>query len=224
MSTQTGEWTLRPIRLADAPSVARVHRTVIEGFLPSLGEAVLTHVYAASCTAPETVGLVVELGGDVVGFVLGTRDLRRLFRYVIVRRGIGLGWAVLCAFVRRPGHLGRIFETLRFPGRSAPPSTRPPDEAELVAIGVLPLHRNRGLAKALIHRLSLELSRFGVRSYRVATYASNWQADHLYRSLGFEMIDEFEMYGRAWNRYRIELDRATNRAAVPSTPNHSYLP
>lgn len=205
------EWTLRPMRLPDAPSIARVHRTAIEGFLPSLGDAVLTHVYAAACTAPETVGLVAEWGGDVVGFVLGTRDLRQLFRHVMVRRGIGLGVAVFWALLRRPGNLGRILETLRFPGRGASRSTRPSAQAELVAIGVLPLHRNRGLARAMVHRLSLELARLGVSSYAVATYASNRQAGHLYRGLGFEVVDEFEMYGRTWIRYRIDLDRAFKR-------------
>jgi ribosomal protein S18 acetylase RimI-like enzyme len=90
-----------------------------------------------------------------------------------------------------------------------------------VAIGVLPLHRNRGLARALVQRLSLELSRFGVRSYGVATYASNRQADDLYRGLGFQMLGEFEMYGRTWARYRVDLDRSLTQAEVLSTPDHN---
>ena len=195
------------MRVSDARSIARVHRTALQGFLPSLGEAVLAHVYLATCTAPRTVGLVVESGGEVVGFVLATCHTRRLFRHVLFRRGLGLGLAVFRALLRKPGILGKVLETFRYPSRSATPSGRLPDEAELVAIGVLPRHRGRGMATAMVRELGRELSRLGVRTYGVATYASNAEAGHLYRSLGFELVDEFAMYDRTWTRYRIDLSR-----------------
>src|SRR5437867_5147277 len=180
------DWALRPMRLSDARQVARVHRTVLaDGFLPSLGEGVLAHVYAASATAPLTVALVVESGEEVVGFVLATRDTRRLFRHVLVRRGIGLGIAVFRALLRKPGLVHKVFETFRYPARSATPSGRRPDEAELVAIGVLSRHRGLGWARAMVQELSREFWRLGVRAYGVATYASNAEACGLYESLGF---------------------------------------
>jgi ribosomal protein S18 acetylase RimI-like enzyme len=191
------------MRPSDAGPVARVHRSALVGFLPTLGDGVLTRVYAGACTAPRTVGLVVEAGGGVVGFALAACDTRQLFRHVLVRRGLGLGLAVLVALLRRPGILRHVLETPRYPSRSAARSDGPSREAELVAIGVLPAYRGQGCATAMMRRAVRELARLGMRSCGVATYASNEEAAQLYRRLGFELVDEFTMYGRTWMRYRI---------------------
>jgi ribosomal protein S18 acetylase RimI-like enzyme len=198
---------LGPVGRENAAEVTGIHQAALpEGFLVHLGPAVLRHVYAVAFEAPGAIGLAVREGAVVAGFLLAAADSRALFRHVLWRRGLRLGLAALGAVAQEPAVLGRLLETLRYPGGAkSSASSRPTREAELIAIAIRPDCRGRGYGTTLIEALDREFTRRGVTAYTVSVYADNTAARTFYERLGFEMGGEFEMYRRAWAWYRRRL-------------------
>jgi len=205
-----------PVDRKNAAEVTSIHQAALpEGFLVHLGPAVLRHVYAVAFEAPGAIGLVVREGTEVAGFLLAAADRRALFRHVLWRRGIRFGLAALIALAREPAVLGRLLETLRYPGASqSSASSRPPREAELIAIAIRPDCRGRGYGTALIDALDRELVRRGVSAYAASVYADDTAARIFYEKLGFELAGEFQMYSRAWASYRRRLPSPVSGGAA----------
>jgi len=89
---------VRPMATAEALSVARYHQEGIpNGVLSELGTRFMTHLYAAIAKSEHGfVFVAVASGGDVVGFVCGTTNLKPIFRSVVIRHG----WPLLGVLLR----------------------------------------------------------------------------------------------------------------------------
>ena len=59
--------------------------------------------------------------------------------------------------------------------------------ARLVTIAVLPVYRNRGLARAMLAFLEMEMERLGLRTVSLEVGMSNVPATNLYRSVGYRI-------------------------------------
>jgi len=67
------------------------------------------------------------------------------------------------------------------------------DEIRLLDIALLPERRNQGTGRILLDRLIAEARETGA-SLRHSVYKTNTDALRLYRRLGFEIVEDFEMY------------------------------
>ncbi len=193
---------------AHLEEVCRIHCEVMpDGFLARLGPAVLYEIYAGAASSPSVIWLVRRYGAGIAGFLLATVDIRALFRHVLLRRGPRLVPHLARAASRDPRLVGRMLESLRYPGTRGGQPAGPSGGAELVAIGVRAEYRSNGYATAMIQGLNAAFLRRGVSRYTVPVYASNAGANAFYRKLGFEVLHEFRMYGVAWTRYQLDLGR-----------------
>ncbi len=182
--------------------VAEIHAAALPGdFLPSLGVRFLSVFYRAALESKAAFGFVQTEGDRVSGFVLGSVDTGQLFRRVILRAAVPLGWSALPAVLRRPALLARVAETFLYPHREA----SAPEKAELVVIAVDSQRRSRGSGQALVQALDEAFLAQGVQSYKVTVLQSNPGANRFYQRLGFCLAGEFQLYDKRWNLYTRSL-------------------
>src|SRR5581483_8696334 len=141
--------TVRVGTARDAAAAARLHATTItEGFLPKLGVAFLTRLYARIVRDPRSFLLVVDGADGLAGMIAGTEDVGALYR-AFARRD---GWrAAIVAAPRLVRHAPSVVETWRYGGGghggSRDEADLPP--AEWVAVSVAPRARGQGVGRAL---------------------------------------------------------------------------
>jgi glycosyltransferase involved in cell wall biosynthesis/ribosomal protein S18 acetylase RimI-like enzyme len=178
---------IRPARLADVPTLARLHRQSLpEAFLPTLGDRFLRQLYRSLLADAEGITLVAEDHRGVIGFASGVVSVRNFYRRFYRRHGIRAALAAAPRLIR-PSVLRRVVETARYPSGT----TSLPD-AELLAIAVDAKVRARSvsvgvvLARGVLQRLAES----GADQVKVVTSSENQQANRFYGSLGFDRLSE----------------------------------
>ena len=191
-----------PLQREHAARVAELHCAALTGdFLPSLGQRFLTVFYEGVLDLGVGSGFVAIEDGRPVGFVLGSADTSVLFKRVVARRAVALGWRAIPAVIRKPALVANVLETFLYPGKE----DAVPEKAELVIIGFDAAYRGRGLGRGLVNALNDAFRAQGVRSYKVTVLQENRSANSFYRALGFQPTLEFELYTKKWNLYTLDL-------------------
>ncbi len=186
--------TVRVGTARDAAAAARLHATTItEGFLPKLGVAFLTRLYARIVRDPRSFLLVVDGADGLAGMIAGTEDVGALYR-AFARRD---GWrAAIVAAPRLVRHAPSVVETWRYGGGghggSRDEADLPP--AELVAVSVAPRARGQGVGRALVRALDDEFDQRGVGAVKVTVGADNEEATRLYRNAGYRDAAAVEVH------------------------------
>ena len=189
---------VQPLERAQARRIAEIHAEALKGdFLPSLGVRFLTELYRGMLDLGLGFGFVAVESGRVVGFVIASEDTSRLFRSVMLRRALPLGWHILPALVRRPALLGNVLQTLSYTRQEEAVTVT----AELLVIAVDPEQRSHGLGAALCRALEQEFRRRGRGQYKVTVNQGYDGANRFYRRQGFALAHSFRLYGRLWNLY-----------------------
>jgi ribosomal protein S18 acetylase RimI-like enzyme len=214
------------------PSIARLHAAAIPtGFLSTLGTPFLCRLYEAIATAPGSVlfvackdavhqqGFAIEplrrgrpmAHGELLGFVAGTLDTRRMYRHIVLHHGVGLVLLLLPALLR-PASVRKVFETLRYGKRVKGGPTTPHEHnenpsAELLSIAVATEARGMGLGRELVCRLGewfLDHGEVDARelvSYKVVTFAIDEQSNRFYSACGFVLVRQFMHHENRMNEY-----------------------
>jgi len=180
---------IRPARRGDAGAMARLHReSMPTAFLPQLGDGFLRQLYAGLAADRDSVALVAERDGVVVGFATGVLSVDRFYRRFYVRRGLP---ALVAAAPRlaRPEVRRRLRETARYPATSA---ALP--EAELLSIAVSPGARAGGVGRGLARRVVESLGRRGVTEMKVVVGADDTGANAFYERVGFRHAAELTVH------------------------------
>ena len=184
----TGRMSIRPATIADAPGMATLHVTEIgEGFLPTLGDRFLDHLYRRVVRAPPSFAFVAADGDAVMGFAAGTENLRELYRSFLLHDGVA---AMVAAGPRIARSWRRVLETLRYPAHEG--ADLPP--AELIAIAVGNEARGRGVGRELVDAVTTEFTRRGVTAARVVAGVDNEAALGLYRACGFRTAATLQVH------------------------------
>ena len=173
-----------PMQKCHAAAAAALHREGIStGFLTRLGPAFLKQLYRAVPSCPSGFGFVWQRAdGEVLGFIACSESTGRLYKQVLLRRGVMLVLP-LVRFLVRPAFVRRMIQTLRYPaevGEEMP-------AAEVLSIAVRGEARGKGVGKALMTAALQEFSRRGVDRVKVAVWAGNERANWFYQSCGFEL-------------------------------------
>jgi glycosyltransferase involved in cell wall biosynthesis/ribosomal protein S18 acetylase RimI-like enzyme len=192
---EDGPVAFRPASPDDAAALARLHREALpEAFLPALGDRFLRVLYRAMVEDPESVVVVGEAGGRVVGFASGVASVRRFYGRFFRRHGLRAG-LVAAPRLLRPAVARRALETARYPAR-----TDGLPEAELLAIAVDRAWRRQGVGEGLAERVVQGLARLGAPELKVVVGADNAGANRFYAGVGFRAAGQLEVHdGRASN-------------------------
>jgi ribosomal protein S18 acetylase RimI-like enzyme len=179
----------RPATLVDAPEVAALHREGFPtGFLPSLGQRPLEHLYRHIVQSAKAFVLVSDDEGGVAGFVAVAEDTRRLYRDFLRRHGFTAALVAVPRVLRAPR---KVWETVRY-GKRADSAMLP--SAEILALAVAERRRGTGVASSLVTAALDELRRQGIGAVRVVTAVDNSRALRLYERAGFRRQQRTEVH------------------------------
>ncbi|MFC5381046.1 GNAT family N-acetyltransferase [Aquipuribacter nitratireducens] len=167
-------YRMRPLRAADTPLTARLHRELLgNGLFPSLGTAFVARWHRTFLDTPAALGLAVVHDGRLVAFLLASLDQRLYLHHTLRRHRRALLWRGALGLLARPHVLVRFLRTRvpsyarhllprRLGGRGpdggaasdeGPPVERRVRVAVLHAVVTVPLARGHGCARELVSTL-----------------------------------------------------------------------
>lgn len=171
--------------------VAALHAASIDqGFLATLGVPFLTLMYRAIDEAEDSVLLVEERDGRVLGFVSGGSGMGPIYRRML-GQPIRLGQALLPSLLR-PSRVKRILDILRY-GRGKSDGGRLPT-AELLSMAVAPEARGMGVAEILYRRLSAHFARQGAEAFKIVAGDALAPAHRFYTKMGAVPASRVEVH------------------------------
>ncbi len=209
---------VREATRSDVGVVAALHVDEIhEGFLATLGERFLRHLYGRIVESSHGFLLVAQTPPSpergparVCGFVAGAVSVGSLYREFLWHDGIVASVTSAPQLLRS---LPRVVETLRYGSREAPggkASSVP--EAELLSLAVSGQSRRQGAGAALVQAFLAEAASRGCASSRVVVGADNDAAIALYGRGGFETAESLEVHeGTPSLLMRADLGHAARR-------------
>jgi ribosomal protein S18 acetylase RimI-like enzyme len=184
---------IQPLQPAHVSSVTEIHLLSQEGtFLTSLGRNFLTALYSQISQSKYSFSYIARHNDEVVGFIVGASHTGALFKDVISKRPLQLGWLVFKQALHRPVILWQALKTLSYPNQM--PAHTP--TAELLALAVTPTWRNRQIGSELLRRLIQDLTAAGIGEMVVTVDGQNDGAQRFYQRHGFNLLLKTEMYGR----------------------------
>jgi GNAT superfamily N-acetyltransferase len=189
--------------------VAKLHcQGIRRGFISSLGLPFVRTMYRGIGRAPGACVLTRGgLNGPVEGFVAGTVNTRRMFRWILPRYGARLALRLLFRLFS-PIVLKNALETVIYIGRrsdrdddSGEPEAATESTAELLAIAVSAEYRNKGVGRGLITDFECFLRAHSCDRYKVVTDAGDAASNGFYEASGFSLSRSFLHHGQRMNEY-----------------------
>jgi GNAT superfamily N-acetyltransferase len=166
------------------------------GLLTDLGEPFLREVfYRGLLTSPVGRASVVEIKGEVAGFVTYSPDSTALFRDIFRPRLVPTLKAVLRASIRKPRVIRDFAETVFTADRAGGGSAI---AAESVSLEVAPAYQGLGLGFLLLQAAVNGLRAAGAGTVKARILESNREVERLYPPLGFRKGPTFRLHGRTW--------------------------
>ena len=171
--------------------VARLHCEYInQGFLATLGPSFLALLYEAIDKDKDSVLIVKEVDGDVVGFVSGATSLRPIY-IQLLRRPFSLFAALIGCFLS-VSKLSKVIEILLI-SKNNPVLTGLP-RYELLTIVVNPLHQGQGYAEDLFESLCAYFSAINVMNFKIIVGGDLARAHAFYLKMGCTVAGEIEVH------------------------------
>jgi ribosomal protein S18 acetylase RimI-like enzyme len=191
------EIAIRPYEAADRPGVRRV--CYLTGFMGDPAdwmwrdEESFADIFTGYWTDREPgSALVAELEGEVVGYLLGCRDSRKVWnagkQFAHHAFGRGLVLRPSTAGVFRRMMTDGIVDALRH--RLPPPTYYDARWPAHLHIDLLPVCRRRGIGEALVNRWLGTLRKEGVPGCHLQTMAENTRAIAFFEEMGFAKLGE----------------------------------
>ncbi len=189
---------LEPLTKDYCRQVAQLHiEGIATGFISSLGLEFVTALYEAIAEDADSFGFVAVEDGQVAGFAAFSTSLSRLYRQVMLRKGLRCVRA-LSARLFSLQTVKKVWENLFYP--SAMKKRELPD-AELLSIVVAAQGRGKGYARRLVEAGLEEFRRRGVKRVKVLVADFNVPANRLYQTSGFRRVCQIRSHGVVSNVY-----------------------
>jgi ribosomal protein S18 acetylase RimI-like enzyme len=189
---------LRPATPADLGAMARIHaHSGTPGLLADLGEGFLRAYYRRLMASSFGRATVLEISGEVAGFVTVSPQSTRLYRQIVGgRHAVGTSLSAALASLRHPRVIRSMLETVRSVETVEPGG---PIDAEVVSLEVDPRRQGLGLGYVLLDAAVAGLREDDPdRPIKTRILADQPEIERLYRELGFETLFEFRMQARSW--------------------------
>lgn len=173
--------------------VARLHMEGInQGFLPQLGLGFMLLLYEALDHCEQSVLIVEQQGGKLIGFVSGAAGMRPVYRQ-LMRRPFHL-MVALAPSLLRPARLKRIYEIVRY-SRASNHDTQPDMPAfELLSIAVDPVARGTGCADSLYRQLEDYCRLQGFDGFKIVVGDALAPAHRFYQRMGAVSVGRIEVH------------------------------
>jgi ribosomal protein S18 acetylase RimI-like enzyme len=191
------------LRPEQAWQVAELHISgIATGFISSLGTGFVRVLYETIAESRFGFGLVAEIKGRVVGFVVFTPDINKLYKSVIFKRGLYFVF-LLAGKMFSISRIKKVFETIFYPSRV---NDLDVPDAELLSIVVALEERGKGLSCMLIRKGFEQCRQKGIEKIKVLVGADNKPANALYLKCGFQLAGQMENHGVISNVYVARTD------------------
>jgi len=185
----------------DCLDAAKLHIVGIRtGFISSLGIEFVTALYEAIAQSKDSFGFVAEQNGEVLGFIAFTGNLNKLYKSVILKKGLRLA-LLLASKMLSFQRIRKTVETLFYPSRIKKMSL---PSAELLSIVVAPESQGKGLGGQLLQKGLAEGAKRGIEKVKVLVGADNKPANKLYLKCGFELVGQIDSHGVVSNIYVVK--------------------
>lgn len=184
---------IRKASAKDVDEIVRIHCNAFKGFfLTSLGSSFLTFYYRCFVKSNETVSMVAEEDGHVVGFSAATKECKGFNSRLIKQNLVRFGLLSLKLLFTNPGALLRLVKNLTKKGDAVEDDE---DYAELYSIGVDSYQQGKGIGKKLLAKTEEAMKADGVERVSLTTdYDNNENAVGFYHSMGYETLYDFVTY------------------------------
>jgi ribosomal protein S18 acetylase RimI-like enzyme len=196
---------VRATQQQDLDNVVELHLKSFRGFFLSfLGPAFLKEFYGGILRDATGIHYLVEIEGNIQGFVAGTTQPAGFYRRLLAQRWWAFGLAALPAVLKNPRIVPRISRAFQKSEENASLM----DTATLMSIAVLPESQGSGIGKALVEAFLVDAQRSGCRFVNLTTDAINNDAVNVfYQRQGFHLARKFETpEKRLMNEYEIRLE------------------
>jgi len=166
----------------DAIEIAKIHKQEIKkGFLSSLPLVFLEKLYLS--VIENDFCVVAKEGENVVGFMAGTKNLKKLYSFFIEKNFFYSAVILLPKIF----DARKIVETLFYP--------KDEDiEAELLTVAVKNNFQGKGLASKMFEVFVEEMKRNKVEVFKVLVGAELLPAINFYENSGFKFLKETEVH------------------------------
>jgi ribosomal protein S18 acetylase RimI-like enzyme len=194
---------IRDITTQDAPAVAALHiEGISKGFISSLGIDFVTALYEAIASSESSFGFVAEQQGKVLGFVAFTSNLNKLYKSVILKKGVRFAF-LLAGKMFSLQRVKKVFETLLYPAKVKKMDL---PSAELLSIVIVKEARGKNIATQLVQKGLEQCRKNQIDKVKVLVAADNNAANKLYLKSGFKLSGQIDSHGIASNIYVIDTD------------------
>ena len=172
--------TIRKVKIEDVNDIVSIHCSAFKGFfLTSLGPQFLKLYYTCFIKSNETITMVAEDEGRILGFSASTRVC-------------DFGLLSLKMLFTNPISLLRLVKNLTKKGDSVEDNE---EYAELYSIGVSKDAQGMGIGKKLLAESERIMKTEGIERVSLTTdYYDNEQTVGFYNSMGYETLYEFVTY------------------------------
>jgi len=190
----------------DIKKVVKIHLEAFNGFFLSfLGPKFLELLYLGIKNDSSGISYVVEIDGEIAGFVAGTDQPAVFYKRLIHQRLIPFFLASILPTLRRPSIIPRLLRAFS--------KTEERNEnfgfAKLMSIAILPQFQGNGLGKVLLTAYEIECLHRNICGIDLETDAINNDAvNKFYLSQGFMLIRTYQTRERReMNQYQKRLSR-----------------
>jgi len=193
---------IAPITRSDLPAVVEIHTNAFpKSAITALGPDVVERYYEWLLDGPHSAAIMGAWQGErIVGFCAGgiyrgaLNGFLRKNRSFLIWHVATHPWLAFSPLVRQ--RLRRAYEvTLRFARRPAEPPAAPSAEAPfgILSIATDPEVRGSGVGRALMQDAEARARDLGFKRMVLTVHPTNDVAIGFYRSLGWEMVNDFTM-------------------------------
>lgn len=200
----SGLISFTPLTLKHVDEITSIHLESLTGdFLPSLGKFFLNALYKSILELNLGFGVVAKSNNKVKGFVLATKDMRSLFKCVILKKPFSLCLSLIPAIIKKPILIKKVFETFTYNDKESKEITK----AELIVIAVDHMYRNQKIGSKLCLILNREFVKRGIDKYKVTVNSDNFKALSFYKKNGFKFSYDFNLYNKKWDLLTKQLPK-----------------
>tara|TARA_B100000029_G_scaffold13546_3_gene14128 strand:+ start:1186 stop:1809 length:624 start_codon:yes stop_codon:yes gene_type:complete len=176
---------------------ARIHAEVIPGgFLVRLGRRFLSALYRHLAGSRHAFLIAALRREEVVGFIVGCEDTRRLYREFLLRNPFPVACA-MAGLVFSPSAWKRVYETWRYPSQKL--EVELPGN-EILNFCVATKCQGKGVGGILFDALCEEFQQREVKEVRIVTGGEQESAHRFYEAKGALLAGEITVHSGAVSR------------------------
>lgn len=184
-----------PISKEHFARAAKLHYEAYSGdFLPLFGTRFLEAFYDVMFTTKAAGGVVGLAGEELVGFCMFTPDLSKLYRTILKKGFLRLGWLATLRIVRNPLLVKMILEAFLYQPRAKVGDVK----AEMLPWAVDPKYRGKGVGTRIWDACEREMLKMGIDTYKLTAIFDKEASLKFFNKKGFEQVGEFDFHGRKW--------------------------